>query len=134
MPSFTEPIVAISLTANGRRGVTLYAPPWQDAEGEEDKESDRGTLHGGLLRMSRRGLVAQCAGASVERGRGGVIRARSGDRSLLIGARQRAVTRQHGVEFDNAACAFISIASGSCISIFLRDVSSRKVPDVPPGR
>jgi hypothetical protein len=35
MPSFTEPIVAISLTANGRRGITLYAPPWQDAEGEE---------------------------------------------------------------------------------------------------
>lgn len=35
MPSFTEPIVAISLTANGRRGITLYAPPWQDEDGEE---------------------------------------------------------------------------------------------------
>ncbi|MGX7680914.1 hypothetical protein ACSMXN_18665 [Jatrophihabitans sp. DSM 45814] len=35
MPSFSEPIVAISLTANGRQGVTLYAPPWQDSEGEE---------------------------------------------------------------------------------------------------
>jgi hypothetical protein len=35
MPSFTEPIVAISLTVNGRRGVTLFAPPWQDSDGEE---------------------------------------------------------------------------------------------------
>jgi hypothetical protein len=35
MPSFTEPIVAISLTANGRRGITLYAPPWADDDGEE---------------------------------------------------------------------------------------------------
>ena len=35
MPSFSEPIVAVSLTVNGRRGVTLYAPPWQDADGEE---------------------------------------------------------------------------------------------------
>lgn len=35
MPSFAEPIVAIRLTAGGRSGITLYAPPWQDAEGEE---------------------------------------------------------------------------------------------------
>jgi hypothetical protein len=35
MPSFTEPIVAVRLTANGRRGVTLFAPPWEDSDGEE---------------------------------------------------------------------------------------------------
>jgi hypothetical protein len=35
MPSFSEPIVAISLAANGRRGITLFAPPWQDSDGEE---------------------------------------------------------------------------------------------------
>jgi hypothetical protein len=35
MPSFTEPIVAIRLTANGRTGVTLFAPPWEDADGDE---------------------------------------------------------------------------------------------------
>jgi hypothetical protein len=35
MPSFAEPIVAIRLTAGGRSGITLYAPPWEDAEGEE---------------------------------------------------------------------------------------------------
>jgi hypothetical protein len=35
MPSFSEPIVAISLTANGRQGVTLFAPPWEDSDGEE---------------------------------------------------------------------------------------------------
>lgn len=35
MPSFSEPIVAISLTVNGHRGITLYAPPWEDADGEE---------------------------------------------------------------------------------------------------
>jgi hypothetical protein len=35
MPSFAEPIVAIRLTANGHTGITLFAPPWQDADGEE---------------------------------------------------------------------------------------------------
>ena len=30
MPSFSDPIVAISLAANGRRGITLFAPPWVD--------------------------------------------------------------------------------------------------------
>jgi hypothetical protein len=35
MPSFSEPIVAISLAANGRRGITLFAPPWTDGDGEE---------------------------------------------------------------------------------------------------
>jgi len=35
MPSFSEPIVAIRLTANGRTGITLFAPPWQDSDGEE---------------------------------------------------------------------------------------------------
>jgi hypothetical protein len=35
MPSFAEPIVAVSLSANGRTGITLFAPPWQDADGEE---------------------------------------------------------------------------------------------------
>ncbi len=35
MPSFAEPIVAISLSTGGRTGVTLFAPPWQDTDGEE---------------------------------------------------------------------------------------------------
>jgi hypothetical protein len=35
MPSFTEPIVAVRLIANGRTGVTLFAPPWEDSDGEE---------------------------------------------------------------------------------------------------
>lgn len=35
MPSFADPIVAVSLTANGRTGLTLFAPPWEDADGEE---------------------------------------------------------------------------------------------------
>ncbi|UQX87807.1 hypothetical protein M6D93_16085 [Jatrophihabitans telluris] len=35
MPSFTEPIVAISLTSNAHQGVTLYAPPWEDTDGEQ---------------------------------------------------------------------------------------------------
>jgi hypothetical protein len=35
MPSFADPIVAISLAANGRSGLTLFAPPWQDSDGEE---------------------------------------------------------------------------------------------------
>ena len=35
MPSFTEPIVAVRLTAQGHSGVTLFAPPWQDTDGEE---------------------------------------------------------------------------------------------------
>lgn len=35
MPSFAEPIVAIRLTAGGYSGITLYAPPWEDADGEE---------------------------------------------------------------------------------------------------
>jgi hypothetical protein len=35
MPSFADPIVAVSLSANGRTGITLFAPPWEDADGEE---------------------------------------------------------------------------------------------------
>ncbi|HET6208727.1 MAG TPA: hypothetical protein VFD94_00010, partial [Jatrophihabitans sp.] len=35
MPSFAEPIVAVRLSANGRTGITLFAPPWQDSDGEE---------------------------------------------------------------------------------------------------
>ncbi|HEY2043593.1 MAG TPA: hypothetical protein VGH11_13020 [Jatrophihabitans sp.] len=35
MPSFTEPIVAVRLSANGRTGITLFAPPWEDTDGEE---------------------------------------------------------------------------------------------------
>ncbi|HST46592.1 hypothetical protein [Jatrophihabitans sp.] len=35
MPSFVDPIVAVSLSANGRTGLTLFAPPWEDADGEE---------------------------------------------------------------------------------------------------
>jgi hypothetical protein len=35
MPSFVEPIVAVRLSANGRTGITLFAPPWQDSDGEE---------------------------------------------------------------------------------------------------
>jgi hypothetical protein len=35
MPSFVDPIVAIRLSANGRTGITLFAPPWQDSDGEE---------------------------------------------------------------------------------------------------
>jgi hypothetical protein len=35
MPSFTDPIVAVSLAVNGRTGLTLFAPPWEDADGEE---------------------------------------------------------------------------------------------------
>lgn len=35
MPSFADPIVAVSLAANGRTGLTLYAPPWEDTDGEE---------------------------------------------------------------------------------------------------
>jgi hypothetical protein len=35
MPSFADPIVAVSLSANGRTGITLFAPPWQDTDGEE---------------------------------------------------------------------------------------------------
>ncbi|HTZ43242.1 MAG TPA: hypothetical protein VMB79_05215 [Jatrophihabitans sp.] len=35
MPSFAEPIVAIRLSAGGRSGITLYAPPWEDSDGEE---------------------------------------------------------------------------------------------------
>lgn len=35
MPSFADPIVAVSLAANGRSGLTLFAPPWEDADGEE---------------------------------------------------------------------------------------------------
>jgi hypothetical protein len=35
MPSFVDPIVAVSLAANGRTGLTLYAQPWEDTDGEE---------------------------------------------------------------------------------------------------
>jgi hypothetical protein len=35
MPSFVDPIVAVSLSANGRTGLTLFAQPWEDADGEE---------------------------------------------------------------------------------------------------
>jgi hypothetical protein len=35
MPSFSEPIVAVSLSVGGRTGITLFAPPWEDADGEE---------------------------------------------------------------------------------------------------
>jgi hypothetical protein len=35
MPFFVDPIAAVSLTANGRTGITLFAPPWQDSDGEE---------------------------------------------------------------------------------------------------
>lgn len=33
--SFDGAIVAITLTVNGRTGLTLWAPPWEDDEGEE---------------------------------------------------------------------------------------------------
>ena len=35
MPSFADPIVAVTLTASGHTGVTLFAPPWEDSDGEE---------------------------------------------------------------------------------------------------
>jgi hypothetical protein len=35
MPSYADPIVAIQLTAGNRSGITLYAPAWEDADGEE---------------------------------------------------------------------------------------------------
>jgi hypothetical protein len=35
MVSFNEPIVAVQLSLDGRTGVTLYAPPWRDTDGEE---------------------------------------------------------------------------------------------------
>jgi len=35
MPSFVEPIVAVRISLAGHTGITLYAPPWQDADGEE---------------------------------------------------------------------------------------------------
>jgi hypothetical protein len=35
MTSSHAPIVPITLTVNGRTGLTLYAPPWEDDEGEE---------------------------------------------------------------------------------------------------
>jgi hypothetical protein len=35
MPSFADPIVAVRLSSGGRSGITLFAPPWQDADGEE---------------------------------------------------------------------------------------------------
>jgi len=35
MPSFVEPIVAVQLSLAGHSGVTLFAPPWEDASGEE---------------------------------------------------------------------------------------------------
>jgi hypothetical protein len=35
MPSFADPIVAVTLTASGHTGITLFAPPWEDSDGEE---------------------------------------------------------------------------------------------------
>jgi hypothetical protein len=35
MPSFVDPIVAVTLTASSHTGVTLFAPPWEDTDGEE---------------------------------------------------------------------------------------------------
>lgn len=35
MTSSSAPIVPITLTVNNRTGLTLYAPPWEDDEGEE---------------------------------------------------------------------------------------------------
>lgn len=35
MPSFADPIVAVSLSSGGHTGITLFAPPWEDADGEE---------------------------------------------------------------------------------------------------
>ncbi|MDT4920635.1 MAG: hypothetical protein QOI15_1537 [Pseudonocardiales bacterium] len=35
MTSSHAPIVPITLTVNGRTGLTLYAPPWEDEDGEE---------------------------------------------------------------------------------------------------
>jgi hypothetical protein len=35
MTSFAEPIVAVTLSAHGHTGITLYAPPWEDTDGEE---------------------------------------------------------------------------------------------------
>jgi hypothetical protein len=35
MPSFVEPIVAVSLSIGGHTGITLFAPPWEDTDGEE---------------------------------------------------------------------------------------------------
>jgi hypothetical protein len=35
MTSSHVPIVPITLTVNGRTGLTLYAPPWEDEDGEE---------------------------------------------------------------------------------------------------
>ncbi|MGI8665968.1 MAG: hypothetical protein ACR2N4_08050 [Jatrophihabitans sp.] len=35
MPSFVDPIVAVSLSTGGRTGITLFAPPWEDTDGEE---------------------------------------------------------------------------------------------------
>src|SRR6185312_17175155 len=35
MPSFADPIVAVRLSAKGRTGITLFAPPWEDSDGEE---------------------------------------------------------------------------------------------------
>ena len=35
MPSSESAIIPITLTVNGRTGVTLWAPPWEDDEGEE---------------------------------------------------------------------------------------------------
>jgi hypothetical protein len=35
MQSFTEPIVAVTLSLSEHTGLTLYAPPWEDTDGEE---------------------------------------------------------------------------------------------------
>jgi hypothetical protein len=35
MLSFTDPIVPVTLSLGSHTGITLYAPPWLDADGEE---------------------------------------------------------------------------------------------------
>ncbi len=35
MSNFADPIVAVRLSSGGHTGITLYAPPWEDSDGEE---------------------------------------------------------------------------------------------------
>jgi len=35
MPSFVDPIVAVQMHLGQHSGITLFAPPWQDSDGEE---------------------------------------------------------------------------------------------------
>lgn len=35
MSTFSEPIVAVTISAGDHTGITLYAPPWEDTDGEE---------------------------------------------------------------------------------------------------